>query len=130
MRAVACQCKGQIINAEAWKLGRWDWRPIFGSFAHDVRPMDIDCIVERKGQFLVFETKRANGDVPRGQEIALERLSVLPQFTVAKLFGEPDVPERIQQCVNGQWLRPQAFTPPDLWHFCADWWCRVNRVHR
>lgn len=128
-RAVACQCRGHIVSAEAWKLGRWDWRPLFGSFADNVRPMDIDFLVERNGNFLVFETKPPGGaEINSGQRRALEQLSRIPKFTVATLYGEPDEPELIQRCIRGRWGNQHEFTQRDLWHFGADWWALVNRA--
>lgn len=53
--------------------------------------MDVDCLIERKGNFLVFEGKEWQGGVvvPYGQHLALYRLSQQPQFRVY-LVGEDD----------------------------------------
>jgi len=89
--------------------------------------MDIDFLVERRGQFLVFETKPGNVDIPFGQRRALEALARNPEFTVAALWGEPDEPEQIQECVRGVWVQPRPFSAKDLWNYGADWWLHVNR---
>lgn len=123
--AVTCQCRGQILRAEAWTLGRWDWRPVFGSFADNVRPMDIDFIVERNGRFLVFETKAPGVEIAQGQRRALQALSRLPQFTVAVLWGAPDEVQTIQRVRHGRWGTRYPITNPQLWHFCAQWWTHV-----
>jgi hypothetical protein len=89
--------------------------------------MDIDFIVERNGQFLVYETKAPNVEVGRGQQLALQRLAQLPQFTVATIWGAPDEPEQIQHCTDGFWGKPQPFSQRDLWNHSADWWLKVNK---
>jgi hypothetical protein len=90
--------------------------------------MDIDFLVERNGQFLVFETKPPNGDIYdrrfKGQRRALEALARIPQFTVAALYGEPDEPAFIQRCVSGAWRAKYELSNLELWNFCADWWLR------
>ncbi|MBZ5782267.1 hypothetical protein, partial [Klebsiella aerogenes] len=54
---------------------------------------DLDVFIERRGQFLVLETKAysvgSGVRVPFGQYLALKALSALPEFTVL-LVGETD----------------------------------------
>lgn len=53
--------------------GVFDWDfliPIFKGTK--ITPMDIDCIVERRGHTLMLETKNAGVPVPLGQAITLE----------------------------------------------------------
>jgi hypothetical protein len=95
---------------------------------------DVDFLVERKGQFLVYETKGPGVDLhddkAKGQRMALERLARLPQFTVAAVWGNPDEPEFFQECVNGVW-RPQYETSNGgLWHYTADWFLDVDQGRR
>ena len=50
----------------------WDW--LESAFSGKIKPMDIDAIVERKGYFLVFETKAPGVEMPKGQEFMFNRL--------------------------------------------------------
>ena len=50
--------------------------------------MDIDGLVERKGNFLVFETKAPNKEIPGGQMITLNALLKTGSFTVFFLQGK------------------------------------------
>jgi len=63
----------------------WD----FITFRGNIKPMDIDAIVERRGHFLVFETKRLdNTEIPRGQKITLSRLHDSMKVTIIVLHGK------------------------------------------
>ena len=55
-------------------------------------PMDIDAIVERKGNFLIFETKHIGVPVPQGQMITLKKLVELGKITVMIIHGKT-IPE-------------------------------------
>ena len=55
--------------------GIFDWSFTSGCFGKTkITPMDFDGVVERKGNFLVFETKDIGVPVPKGQQYALEAL--------------------------------------------------------
>jgi len=59
----------------------WDWTK--GCLGNNyITPMDIDGITERRGHFLIFETKNIGNPVPQGQFIALQKLYALGCFTV------------------------------------------------
>ena len=125
---VRCQCEGHILSSVAWDKGRWDWRPLYGSFSDRVRPSDLDFIVERGGRFLVFETKGPTADVPHGQRRLLEALARIPNFTVATLWGDPDYVERIQLLGSGGDKWPRPIDNHELWAFAANWWTSVTRL--
>jgi len=98
-------------------------RPLFGSFGDNCRITDVDGVIERRGRFLVFETKPPGGQPPPvGQMRALQALARLPQFTVAIVWGQPDEPEMMQVLPG----LPRPCTSKDLWEFAAQWWCLVN----
>jgi len=117
-----CTCRGAIRNAESWKLGRWDWRSLSGAFRRGVTPSDIDGIVENNRQFLIFETKDTDVDIPRGQLLMLQRLAMLPGVTVCVLWGPPDEP-LFMEVIGEQRKRTDS---RQLWNFVADWWCRTS----
>ena len=90
----------------------------------------MDFLVERNGQFLVFETKAPNVEIGLGQRRALEALARLPQFTVAAIWGAPDDAEALQECRNGAWLKAAPIDNAGLWEWAADWWVSVNQRRR
>lgn len=121
--AVKCRCKGYIISAEAWKLGRWDWSWLTSAFTDGVRVMDVDALVERSGRFLAFETKATGVIVPKGQRLALERMARLPEFTVVVLEGNPDEPKWMEIVGTNQ----RRETDLDgVWAYTANWWQRTS----
>ena len=66
--------------------GVFDWDFLFPAFAPTkIRPMDLDCLIERKGNFLVFETKDGDVPIPQGQEITLRTLAMTGLFFVVVL---------------------------------------------
>lgn len=51
----------------------WDFLlPIFEET--NIRPMDFDAVIERRGKILIIETKSPNKDIPLGQEITLKSI--------------------------------------------------------
>ena len=80
-------------------LFSWDW--LEGCFGEtNIKAMDLDAIVERRGRFLIFETKRPGVDIPTGQRLTLEARFKTGLFTVVELWGK-ETPERFR-----------AWTPP------------------
>jgi hypothetical protein len=70
--------------------GVFDWSWMVGCWADPTdKPMDLDCFKERKGQFLVCETKKPGKKIPRGQMRAFEALHGLGCFTVMIIYGKP-----------------------------------------
>jgi len=73
----------------------FDWDFMLPAFAPTkIAPMDFDAVIERFGNFLVFETKTPGTPVPRGQEITLESLVSTGNFTVIVLHSK--TPDEIQ----------------------------------
>lgn len=67
----------------------WDFLlPAFKDVNELIKPMDFDCVIERKHHFLVFETKNFDVPVPRGQLITLESVTRPKDFTVIVLRGK------------------------------------------
>lgn len=58
--------------------GKFDWDFLLPAFeGTKITPMDIDGVVERKGRFLMFETKAPGKEIPLGQKITLEQLVLI-----------------------------------------------------
>jgi hypothetical protein len=68
--------------------GVFDWSWTAGCFGGSITPMDLDAVIERKGQFLVMETKQPGKAIPEGQMITLRRLHGLKCFTVLVVWGK------------------------------------------
>lgn len=86
-----------IQNPEAFMDGVWDWGILSGCFGNtQISPTDIDGFVERKGKFLILETKAPGVEVKRGQEITFEALVKFAGAVVIVIWGNRDNPERIK----------------------------------
>lgn len=74
--------------------GVFDWSWTQGCFGEGkITPMDFDGLVEKNGNFIVFETKGLGVPVPKGQMITFERLYLLGIFTICFIEGK-EAPER------------------------------------
>ena len=70
---------------------KWDFlKPCFKGTK--IEPMDFDAVVERRGKFLIFETKKPGKSTPLGQQITLTQAWNLPA-TVMQISGK--TPEEI-----------------------------------
>lgn len=76
--------------------GVFDWSWTDGCFGQTrIKPMDLDGMVERKGNFLVFETKDEGVEVPDGQMYTLKALYATGHFTIIFVYGKRD-PQHIE----------------------------------
>jgi len=67
----------------------WQWMLDARCFGDtNIAPMDFDGVVERKGHFLVFETKSEGTPVPLGQMYTLQALIETGFFTVIIIWGK------------------------------------------
>lgn len=105
--------------------------------------MDVDFLIERRGQFLVLEFKPwANGvSMGFGQNLALERLALLDVFEVY-LVGESERTDALYMCRFGErspvkkgtgpvWYPPRRFTrmsKAKMRTFVKTWWRDVERA--
>jgi hypothetical protein len=63
-------------------------------------PSNVDGILERNGQFLIFEWKRPGEKVSEGQRIMLQSLAAKPSFMVVIVYGNTDN----ETVVDSYWL--------------------------
>lgn len=61
------------------------WDDLIAAFPRNIRPTDIDAMVEINGRFLFIEQKAAGGSLINGQRRALARLGDQPNTTVVVL---------------------------------------------
>lgn len=81
--------------------GVFDWSWTDGCLGEkNIKPMDFDGVVERKGNFLLFETKGIGVPIPKGQMYTIESAYRLGCFTVMFIEGK-EKPEKIKA-----WCQP------------------------
>jgi hypothetical protein len=112
-----------IRNPDAYRDGAWDWGFLDECFAPSrVRVSDLDGIVERRGHFLVVETKPRNELMTKGQSLLLDAFARMTNFTVLVIYGEPNHPTAMRH-----WPNPER--PADaaaVQSFVRQWWQYAN----
>jgi hypothetical protein len=87
---------GFARSPSAGNDGIFDWSWTQGCFGQGrISPMDFDGVVERRGNFLLFETKDLDVPVPAGQLITLKSAHALGCFTVMLIHGKTE-PEKAE----------------------------------
>ena len=86
-----------IRNEKAYMNNLWDWGFIENILPGSCAVSDIDGIIERRGHFLLIETKGPGVEVPQGQAIMFDSLSAIPQFSVWVVWGKPGKVEAMQR---------------------------------
>lgn len=56
------------------QMGLRDYRWVSEALPGKIAPMDLDCVLERKGHFLVMEFKPEGAPLPMGQRLTLKAL--------------------------------------------------------
>lgn len=86
-----------IRNEKYYHDSWWDWTPYNQCFdGTKIRITDVDGLVERKGHFLLIETKRPGVDIPSGQRILFDRLKEQPRWNILVIWGETNCPQTYQ----------------------------------
>ena len=118
-----------IRDAERFMAGVWDWGFLDGAFRNGrVKVSDIDGIVERNGNFLIFETKARGIDhnANNGQAILLERLASQRLNMVVWLFGTQADMERDgmveAEVWRGNWKSARRLITLTQLRELATWW--------
>jgi hypothetical protein len=68
--------------------GPFDWDFLDDAWEGKIKPMDFDAVVERRGHFLIFETKIPGQDIPKGQRITLSQKWRHGKTTIFILSGK------------------------------------------
>jgi len=68
----------------------WNWKPVADALPGRCGVSDLDGVIERRGHFLILETKRPGEQLPVGQLIMLKALAALPNFLVLVVSGDID----------------------------------------
>lgn len=118
-----------IRNANQFMAGIWDWAILDGCFGDTkIKPTDIDGFVERKGNFLILETKQPDAGVPEGQELTFKALVNKAGAVVIVIFGKQNKPERLRVYSS---LYPDGLDVIDpkgerLRRYVSEWFRRAN----
>lgn len=102
----------------------WDWSIFDGCFGESkIQVTDIDGLVERKGEFLLIETKRhSSTPIPMGQKIMFDALVIKKGFVVLIIYGEPGNPTAMQV-----WRQDKVDANlNDVRMFVSDWYQKAN----
>lgn len=117
-----------IRDPERFVAGLWDWTCLQGCFGDTkIEPTDLEGFVERKGQFLILETKAPGATVPKGQEIMFKNFAASGIGTVMILWGHRNAPEKIR-VMRGNYDR--IFENADMGMLCryvSRWFDHVNQ---
>lgn len=113
--------------------GEFDWDFLQSCWGGRITPMDFDCVVEKGGEFLVFETKGKNGHIEMGQEITFRAIIKDPKWTLMVVYGK--VPETVEEIFiyhnNRLAKHINPATSADLIDECAKWAAkRVSRYNQ
>ena len=93
------------------------------------KPMDIDMFKERRGHFLVVETKKPDVPIPKGQMIAFERLHKLGCFTIMFIWGKPQ-PESAEAWYPGSTQKVFLNSRWEIIKFVRRWYTHAENNPR
>lgn len=83
-----------IHYMETYLDNLWDWGFLDDCFKPSkIKITDIDGMVERKGRFLLIETKLPDVEIPMGQKILFDSLIASHRFHVLIVWGKRNQPE-------------------------------------
>ena len=106
--------------------GEFQWDFLKGAFGPTIEPMDFDAVVERRGHFLVFETKNDSQEMSSGQEIALTSLFRPRSFEIVLCEKDPaDIRHWTIWTKDGQKHFVGDAVALKAW--CEQWYQRVSR---
>ena len=117
--------------------GQFHWDFLNASFkGTQIKPMDFDAVIERRGNFLVFETKEKGKSIPVGQEITLTR-AWRNGFTIIHVEGKKaseitgfaiysGIDEHKEGKVGSREMQPR--TVEDLIYVVRRWFCWADGV--
>ena len=104
----------------------------FGDGRIAVTDVDGMFVVERRGHFLLIETKALEEPLTQGQQILLCAFSRLPRCIALVLYGSKGWPEIIRRIENGELLGVEETSRDDFqrrvdaWYITANTACRVS----
>jgi hypothetical protein len=94
-----------------------------------ITPSNIDMILETNNHILLGEWKRDGEEISKGQKVLLQRLSLLPKFTILVIYGYSNDKERhIDNFykLDNDILRKQGNGEKELKEYINNWFIKVN----
>lgn len=113
------------IRSESGYLNSfWDWSFLNNCFGSTgIKISDIDGIVERKGKFLLLETKSVYASpMSKGQWLTLDALHRTGLFTIVILWGDDNIPERLKLWNKEEQMCSRA----DVQDLVSSWFLYAN----
>lgn len=118
--------------------GVFDWSWTQGCFVTgNIKPMDFDGVVERKGNFLIFETKGIGVPIPTGQMFTYESAYRLGVFTIVFIEGKARPEKAKVWCQQGfkcsvKMLEHKETDAARMKSFVSDWYkfADANKAER
>lgn len=119
---------GNIRDLENFTAKLWPWDWLNECFSGGIRPTDVDGMVERNGHFLFLEGKTSGQSIPKGQEIALKKLSLAlaDKVLILVLFGRPGQPTSFREIKCGLISEPRPCNVSTIQGICRDWFLKAN----
>lgn len=128
---------GNLSNPNSYMRSFWDWEFLNECFRSGIQVSDIDGIVERRGFFLVLETKQPGVQSSKGQRVMLENLVRTGYFTVVYVWGFPEKPEEIEILAPTSWGERSEIkitkSPSSVGHLqdvVRHWFTKANKYPR
>ena len=75
------------LRAGVWGRKKFIWSFLKPAFDWGIAPTDIDGLVERNGNYLLYECKEAGQKIPTGQGRMLKDLNIRHGFTIFVVTG-------------------------------------------
>jgi len=85
-----------INNPQTFVSQLWDWGVLNGCFGQsNIKPTDVDGLVEHRGHFLMLEAKNNGVPIPKGQSI-LHDAWLAQRNSLIVVYGEPGNPSKLE----------------------------------
>lgn len=111
-----------IQDINKFIAGVWDWGMLDECFSPTkIKVTDIDGFTERKGKFLVLETKQKGVSVPVGQSIMFDNMQKTGLFTIVIIWGKKNATEDMQVYYPTHKTAKKAASNEDLKRV-VNWW--------
>lgn len=117
-----------IRDMDGYIASLWDWGILNGCFGTaPIAATDVDGLIERRGLFLVIETKRPLAHIPQGQAILQKNLVKLEKFTVLNVWGYQNEPVQMQIITKDQVGQPLPCNIVAFRRVVTAWYELANR---
>ena len=95
----------------------------------NITPMDFDGVIERRCHYIIFETKDEGVKIPKGQQIALNRVIEAKSVCVMKVWGK-DTPIKFNSVLrfrSGKQVHEEAVGYKAAIDYVRRWFMWANK---